>query len=614
MINSGDDEFFSIKEKLDEFRRLAGSESAPVPFRVQLQMILDQLEEWFGVIGSIKEYAAVLTESVHEPLMILDRDGTVLEWNPAARLKIGYTPEEVMGSSWSSVLVSPSDKVKLDGELMRLQEQEQSHPATRTLDMRVITKSGSRLPVSLKLASFGRNEKWHAVAALEDKSDKELAQALLQRQPQNDPLTGLPDKEHFKSRIGEAISRARRSGEKVAVLFVGMDNFNDINNRFGHIAGDRLLEEIAKRLSKSLREVDTVSRFGGDEFTVVLENVKEEQGAVVAVGKIMDALAKPYHDDQMEQVVTASVGITFYPTDGDNADILIKNADIAMHRAKELGKNQCQIFTPSLNEKVKRRLDLELLLKKAISRNEFVVHYQPKVVIGSGWIIGMEALVRWVGPKGNLISPGEFIPLAEETGMIVPLGQLVLREACRQTKIWHELGYDHLVVSVNLAARQIDHDGMVDTVKSALEDAGLRPGSLCLEVTESTMMNNMEKALKTLNELRKMGAKISLDDFGTGYSSLGYLTMFPLDELKIDRSFVLNVPSGIDDSTITNTIISMANALNLNVIAEGVERNDQLDFLRESGCGEIQGFLFSPPLPADEFEKMIKAQGHKVKT
>lgn len=420
-----------------------------------------------------------------------------------------------------------------------------------------------------------------------------------------DALTSLPNRELFKDRFSEAMLRARRSKQMMAVMALGLDNFKNINNSLGRSVGDMLLKEVSGRLVTCLREVDTIARFGGDEFNILLENIEDAQGAVIAAEKIIKSLADPFMFEGDELFITVSIGLTYFPTDGETYDTMIRNADIAMSRTKELGKNSYQIFTSALDEKIKRRLELENFLRKAVEKNEFVVYYQPKVNIMSGAILGMEALVRWRRSDGKMISPGEFIPLAESTGLIVPIGEQVMRTACTATKGWHEMGFEHLIVSVNLAARQLDQDDILDVVASVLDDTGLPSSGLCLEVTESSMMNDLDKTLETLNAFKEMGIKVSMDDFGTGYSSLSHLKKFPIDELKIDRSFVMNLPHAADDSAIANTIISMAHALNLKVIAEGVEKKDQLEFLRDNGCGEIQGYLFSPPVPADEFEALL---------
>ena len=421
----------------------------------------------------------------------------------------------------------------------------------------------------------------------------------------SDKLTGLPSKELFRDRLTEATHRAKRSGHMLAVMSLGLDNFKDINNSLGRAVGDSILKQVSDRIKISLRDVDTVARFGGDEFNILLENIDDAKGAVVAANKIITSLAEPYPYAGNDIFITVSIGVTYYPNDGDNYDMLIQNADVAMSRTKELGKNSYHIFTPALNEQVQKRLDMENLMRKAIESHEFVVYYQPKVAIKTKHIIGMEALIRWPRSDGDMIYPNEFIPLAEQTGLIVPIGEQVLFYACKDTKTWRDKGYDDLIVSVNLAARQLDQKNIVEVVKKALEETGLPPSALCLEVTESSMMSDLTKTLDTLTAFKKMGLKVSMDDFGTGYSSLSHLKKFPIDELKIDRSFVVNLPHESDDSAIASTIISMAQTLNLSVIAEGVEEHDQLEFLSERGCGEIQGYLFSPPVPAEKFEELL---------
>ena len=416
-----------------------------------------------------------------------------------------------------------------------------------------------------------------------------------------DELTGLPNRSLFNQRLSHALARARRAEEPLAILFIDLDRFKNINDTLGHEAGDRVLKEIAQRLRGCLREVDTVSRLGGDEFVVLIEGASRPADVAEVAQKILAAVALPLLLESQEFHVTASIGISTCPGDSDDLQGLMKNADIAMYRAKERGKNNFQFYSAQINVHTLERAALESDLRHALERKEFLLHYQPKVDIGSNRIVGMEALVRWQQPGKELIPPAQFIPLAEETGLIVPIGEWVLKAACLQNKAWQDEGLPRLRVAVNLSPRQFAHENLLQDVARVLAETGLDPAWLEFEITEGMVMRDPEHAVTLLRGLKAMGIHLSMDDFGTGYSSLSYLKRFPLDSVKIDRSFIRDIPGDGDDAAITQAIIAMAHSLRLGVIAEGVETDEQLHFLRENGCDEMQGYLFSRPLAAEQF-------------
>jgi len=420
-----------------------------------------------------------------------------------------------------------------------------------------------------------------------------------------DELTGLPNRSLFNLRLSHALARARRAEEPLAILFIDLDRFKNINDTLGHEAGDLGLKEIAQRLRGCLREVDTVSRLGGDEFVVLIEGASRPEDVAEVAQKILVAVARPVLLQSQEFHLTASIGISTCPGDSDDLQGLMKNADIAMYRAKEEGKNQYQFYSAQTNVHTLERVALESDLRHALERNEFLLHYQPKVDIGSNRIVGMEALVRWQQPGKALIVPAQFIPLAEETGLIVPIGEWVLKTACLQNKAWQDQGLPRLRVAVNLSPRQFAHESLLQDVARVLHETGLDAAWLELEITESMVMRDPEHAVTLLHDLKAMGIHLSIDDFGTGYSSLSYLKRFPLDSVKIDRSFIKDLPGDGDDAGITQAIIAVAHSLRLGVIAEGVETAEQLDFLRTNGCDEMQGYLFSRPLPAEQFLALI---------
>jgi diguanylate cyclase (GGDEF)-like protein len=421
-----------------------------------------------------------------------------------------------------------------------------------------------------------------------------------------DGLTGLPNRSVFNQRLSHALARARRVDEPLAILFIDLDRFKNINDTLGHGAGDRVLKEVAQRLRGCLREADTVSRLGGDEFVVLIEGASRPADVAEVAQKILAAVARPLLLETQEFHLTASIGISTFPGDSDDSQGLMKNADIAMYRAKEQGKNNFQFYSAQINVHTLERVALESDLRHALEREEFLLHYQPKVDIGSNRIVGMEALVRWQQPGKELIPPARFIPLAEETGLIVPIGEWVLQTACLQNKAWQDQGLPRLRIAVNLSPRQFAHESLLQDVARVLNETGLDPAWLEFEITESMVMRDPEHAVQLLQGLKAMGIHLSIDDFGTGYSSLSYLKRFPLDSVKIDRSFIRDIPGDGDDAAITRAIIAMAQSLRLGVIAEGVETEEQLHFLRHHGCNEMQGNLFSRPLPEDQFLRLLQ--------
>jgi len=421
-----------------------------------------------------------------------------------------------------------------------------------------------------------------------------------------DELTGLANRSMFSQSLSHAIAKAQRNSMELAILFIDLDRFKNINDTLGHGAGDSVLKEVAERLRGCLRESDTIGRLSGDEFVVLLEEMSQSMHCTEVAQKILAAIARPFTLDTQEFHLTASIGISTYPADSEDLQGLLKNADIAMYRAKELGRNNFQFYSAQMNIHTLERLALESGLRRALERNEFVLHYQPKVDIHSGRISGMEALLRWQHPTMGLIPPMKFIPLAEETGLIVPIGEWVLRTACARNKSWQEQGLPPLCVSVNLSARQFTHENLLQDVARVLNETGLDAAFLELEITESMVMHDPEHAVELLSELKAMGISISIDDFGTGYSSLSYLKRFPIDSLKIDRSFIKDLPLDGDDAAITQAIIAMAHGLKLKVTAEGVETGEQLSFLSIQKCDEMQGFHFSKPLPEHEFVLLVQ--------
>jgi diguanylate cyclase (GGDEF)-like protein/PAS domain S-box-containing protein len=439
--------------------------------------------------------------------------------------------------------------------------------------------------------------------------DVSVARAMTLRMSylaQHDSLTDLPNRVLMNDRLVEAIALSSRYQRKLAVLFVDLDRFKRINDSLGHVIGDRLLQSVARRLLTCVRSSDTVSRQGGDEFVILLWEERHPLDAAVTAQKILQALRAPHFIDQHELHITASIGIVIFPEDGTVAETLMNNADFAMYHAKERGRDNCQFFKPEMNLLAVERRALEGSLHHAIEREELSLNYQPKIDLVTGEITGMEALIRWRHPQRGLVPPGQFIAVAEECGLIVPIGRWVLREACRQARAWQRAGLPPTSIAINISAVELRDRGFASAVRAALADSGLEPRYLELELTETVLMEDSRSIADMLRELKEIGVLLALDDFGTGYSSLSYLKRFPIDTLKIDQSFVRDLTTDADDAGIVAAVIGMGNSLHMRVVAEGIETREQLEFLQEYNCPQGQGFYFSRPLPAAECGKLLE--------
>jgi diguanylate cyclase (GGDEF)-like protein/PAS domain S-box-containing protein len=443
-----------------------------------------------------------------------------------------------------------------------------------------------------------------------DITQKKHAEERLTFLADHDHLTDLPNRLLFMDRLSQALARVKWHQRLVAVLYLDLDHFKRINDSLGHDMGDLLLKAVAERLNSCVRAGDTVARIGGDEFTIVLGDVAQAEDIPKVAQKIVDAISKPFSLMGQEFFITLSMGISVFPNDGQDAQTLVKNADAAMYRAKEQGRNHYQHYSPAMNVRTLERLALESNLRHALERKELLLHYQPRVDLETGRITGVEALLRWQYPDLGLVSPSQFIPLAEETGLIIPIGEWVLRTACAQNKLWQSMGFPPIRVAVNLSARQFEQRDLVETIDRVINETGLNPNYLELELTEGLIMKNPETTIATLRSLHKMGIQISIDDFGTGYSSLSYLRRFPIHALKIDQSFVRDIITDPDGTVIVTAIILLAHSLKLKVIAEGVETKDQLDFVRSLKCHEMQGYFFSKPLPGEEMTRLLTMEKH----
>jgi diguanylate cyclase (GGDEF)-like protein len=445
----------------------------------------------------------------------------------------------------------------------------------------------------------------HYIAVFSDISERKAVEERVAYMAQHDFLTGLPNRLLLQDRLTQAIAHAKRKQGKLAVIFLDLDHFKNINDSLGHPVGDKLLQEVADRIKGAVRASDTVSRPGGDEFIIMLQDPGTADTIAMAAVKLLAAIAGSYLIDGSEIQVTTSIGISVFPDDGRDSDSLIKHADNAMYQAKGSGRNNYQFFTSEMNRRTLERISLRTKLSHALERQELSLHYQPQVDLQSGRIIGAEALLRWNQPVLGMVSPAQFIPIAEENGLIATIGEWVLREACRQNQEWRKLGLPEITVAANLSAVQFRQKNFGEMVMVIVNESGLTPSAFELEITESVVMHDAGAAIALLQQLKSFGLKLSMDDFGTGYSSLSYLKKFPINKLKIDQSFVRNIMIDSDDAVIASTIISMAQNLRLTVIAEGVETLEQLAFLRQQGCHEMQGYYFSKPLPAEKFACLL---------
>lgn len=550
----------------------------------------------------LKLSASVFNESI-EAIVITDRDGAVLRVNPAFTRITGFGGEEVIGENprlWGS---KRHDKAFFEemwdtllndgfwqGELWDRRKSGEIFPTWQTIS--AVRNTAADIIQFISIFS--------------DISDKKRSEERIHHLAHYDLITGLPNRAFFQEQLEHSLAHARRQRSSLALLFLDLDNFKVINDAFGHPTGDALLDQVAQRLAEIVREEDTVARLGGDEFTILLTDIRDNQDAALVAEKILTSFAQPFKNEGIEMVVSASIGISVYPADGDDGLSLLKNADSAMYQAKQNGRNNFQFFTAEMNVLAQERLSLEADLRRALERDEFMLHFQPQLCLSSGEILGCEALVRWQHPDKGWISPYTFIPVAEESGLIIPLSEWVMRTALEQLKQWQAKGFNTLNMSVNLSAQQFGRQNLVQTVQRLLDETGIDARHLELELTESMLMANVDATIDTLHALRDMGVRLSIDDFGTGYSSMAYLKRFPIDKLKIDQSFVRELTVDSEDAAIVTATIALGHSLNLTVIAEGVETEAQFEFLRAKACEQIQGYYFSRPLPADEFIDLLQ--------
>ena len=548
-------------------------------------------------------------DSVDEGIIAISENGVIEIFNPAAERIFGYSESEAVGQNVSLLMPEPY-RNQHDGYLKHYLETGESEILGVAREGVGVRKNGASFPLEFTMSEVRFEGRRLFIASARDVTARKEAEQRIMYLANHDALTDLPNRNLFQDRIRQMINQERRRNERGAVLFIDLDQFKTINDSLGHDVGDLLLKIVAERLVSSLRSEDTVARQGGDEFIVALPSIANAQDAGTVAQKLLDALIMPYQIKGRELHTSASIGIAIFPDDGKDGETLLKNSDIAMYHAKEAGRNNCQFFTPRMNQQAAERQSLGTCLRHALERNELLLHFQPMVEMASGKLMGMEVLLRWQHPEQGLIPPLKFIPLAEETGLIVPIGEWVLKSACLQLKTWRDQGYDVPLLAINLSARQFRQKMLAETIARILDETGVEARFVELEITESILMENADEVVETLRKLNDMGLEISIDDFGTGYSSLSYLKRFPIDKLKIDRSFVQDIATDPDDAAIVTAIIALAHSLQMKVIAEGVEEAAQLVFLSRQGCDQYQGYYFSKPLPASEVVTTL--QRHKV--
>jgi diguanylate cyclase (GGDEF)-like protein/PAS domain S-box-containing protein len=581
---------------------------------MQLSLLRDEDNQPTGLLGFLSDITerrsaadtlrlhASIFEHSEEGIMITDAHEKILTVNPAFTEITGYPAAAVIGQTPRILRSGRHDAAFFKALWTTLQET--GYWNGEIWDRR---ENGEIFPKWNSIGSVRNHhgDVSHYFSVFTDITDRKRAEGRIHHLAFFDALTNLPNRSLFNRLVQQSLTEATRSNSCSALLFIDLNRFKPVNDTLGHRVGDLVLQEIANRFRASLRGADVVSRLGGDEFVVAVLDIASRDHASNVAQKLLASLEDPIVIDGNELKLGASIGISIFPEDGHDTETLLRLADIAMYRAKETGGDGFVFFSEDMNRRAVDRLNLETGLRRAIERNELLLHYQPKVSITSGRIVGAEALVRWKHPERGMVPPGEFIPLAEETGLIVQVGTWVLEAACRQARAWQDAGLPVTKIAVNLSARDFSAS-LPERVQNVLARHGIGAEWLELEITEGMLMHNTDKVISMMDEIAALGISLSLDDFGTGYSSLSYLKRFPINTLKIDRSFVINIPDDGDDCAIAGAIVSMSKQLKHNVIAEGVESAEQLLFLRTLGCDEIQGYLFSPPVPAEKFEAMVR--------
>lgn len=592
---------FVMKQSLRRLGAVVVRELGDADTRRSAQLAAQSLQANQALLNSIINTAA-------DGIAVVDLDGKVEFANPALSSLVGYATPELHGMQFSELLHTDAASTGFEDALFAPTRGASIDPVN--LQTQARTRDGHSIPVEIRASGMTVNDESKFTIVIRDISERTRSAERLWQLTHFDELSGLPNRLLFRQLLEQALLDANRENKPMALLFIDLDRFKLINDTAGHDGGDEVLRQVTARLRQCLRESDLISRFGGDEFAALMRDLDDPEAARAAATRVLDAAARPYHLNGEDYHLSASIGISTYPSDSPDAASLLRNAELAMYRAKDQGKNNFQFHSPQMNARATEYVTLERSLRQAVERNEFIVHYQPQVEVATGRVIGAEALLRWNRPGAGMIAPDKFIPLAEETGLIVPIGCTVLRQACTEARRWQDAGTRGFRIAVNLSPRQFAQSELVADVRRIVKECGLAPESLELEITESMVMDNPERAAAILSELRAVGVQLAIDDFGTGYSSLAYLRRFPVNTIKVDRSFIQDVPANTDDVAITHAIIAMGRSLRLSVVAEGVETPAQANLLRRLGCDLMQGYLISKPVAAAEFGRFL--QQHAV--
>lgn len=594
--------------ELDDLRKRSGELETLIAD--DFKKINDELMKYMLMTNSSKDYITLIDNNyIYQAV----NDAYLEARNLSREDVIGHTVAEIWGESVFRESIKPYIDKCLEGNIVN----DQSTFEFKASEL-------NYMDVTYYPCHDTNGTLSHVVVTSHNITEIKRSEEKIKRLAYYDQLTGLPNRLHFMELLHFEVNHTKRNKMKLAVMFLDLDNFKTINDTLGHDVGDKLLQSVAKRVAKLLRESDTVSRIeghislisdsfariGGDEFLLIIPSLSHFENATVIVERMLNSFKEPFFIDGNELHITTSIGIALYPDDGETIEALLKNSDTAMYRAKEQGKNNYQFYSPSMNAEALERMKLANNLYHAMERNELNVYYQPLIDINTGQIVGIESLLRWHHPELGEISPEKFIPIAEEAALIVPIGEMVLRTACTQMKVWEATGFKPLSLSVNLSVLQIKDRNFIDKVSAILNETGFEPERLELEITESTILQSMDVILDNLNTLKAMKVNIAIDDFGTGYSSLTSLKKLPINTLKIDQSFIQNITSNEDDATIVSIMIAMAHKLNIKVVAEGVETEEQLSLLKQFQCHEVQGYLVSHPISAEELTKLIQEKGN----
>lgn len=577
----------------------------------KVRVFLDLYEQRIKFKQLNQRYQLIIN-AAGEGIFGADLDGKISFINPAAEKNLGYDSGKLIGQPITILFEQPLQAGELDIQENWTTEDIfaacREHKVFHKDDTVFKKNDGAYLPIEFTAAPiYDQHDQYNGIVfVFSDITLRKTVEEQLTNLALYDHLTKLPNRLLFEKTMSQALARARRNNKLMALMFLDLDHFKDINDRLGHDIGDLLLKGVSDRLVTCIRETDTVARLGGDEFAIILDEISATEDAAMIAEKIIHALTPPFYLNGNEVFVSTSIGIAVYPISGETSIALTKNADIAMYQAKQTGRDQYCFFTDIMNEQIRFRLEMVHSLRYAIDRNELELYYQPKYDLRTNTITGTEALVRWNHPVLGLLKPSDFIQVAEETGLIQKIGTWVIDEACRANKRWQDMGIPPCRVAVNLSSSQVVQDDIIDVIQNALNESGLDPKYLEIELTETSLIVNTEKSAKVLNNLHEIGVNITIDDFGIGYSSLYYLKKLPVDTLKIDQGFVRDITTDVNDAAIVKAVIALAHNLDLSVIAEGVEQEEQLKFLRDNSCDQIQGFLFSSPLPTHEMEEFFK--------